>query len=101
VDALSQRGGWRGCVFYGAYGGEVGRMAGFSRRERYSTPDTAPLGIYREITIQEEFDLEERETVLEEEKHEPAKRKGSHDHDQKEGDAVADLCFFLISSNQS
>ena len=78
-----------------------GEEVGSARRERYSRPGTAPLGIYREITIQEEFDLEERETVLEEEKHEPAKRKGSHDHDQKEGDAVADLRFFLISSNQS
>ena len=28
----------------GAYGGEVGRMAGFSRRERYFVPGTAPLG---------------------------------------------------------
>ncbi len=27
----------------GAYGGEVGRMAGFSRRERYAVPGTAPL----------------------------------------------------------
>ncbi len=44
--------------------------------------------------------LKKEERILDEEIHEPAKRESSHDHDQEEGEAVADLRFFLVSSNQ-
>ncbi len=39
------------------------------------------------------------ERGLDEEIHEPAKCESSHNHNQEEGKAVADLCFFITSSN--
>ena len=41
-----------------------------------------------------------RRKGLDEEIHEPPKRQGSSDHDQEEREAVADLRFFFVSSDQ-
>lgn len=47
-SSVFKRSGWHGCIFPGAYGGEVGWMAGLLRRERYSVAGTAPfLNIHR------------------------------------------------------
>jgi len=43
----------------------------------------------------------EGERVLDKKIHEPAKCESPYDHDQEEREAVADLLFFLISSNQT
>ena len=62
------------------------------------TPCRVPPLLYNTSSEPDGRCKEER--VLDEKIHEPAKRKSSHDHDQEEGEAVADLRFFLVSSNQ-
>ena len=77
--------------------------------QRFITPQQIDGGggeILTEIIGDEPstFDLFMVEATIEEldeEIHEPAKRESSHDHDQEEGQAVADLRFFFVSSNQS
>lgn len=45
--------------------------------------------------------FEERERSSDEKVHEPAEKQSAYDHDQEEGDKIADLSFSFASSNQS